>query len=62
MFKFIFYWQPYSNAQTYDPTIEDAYCRQTLIDKQMSFIEILDVAGQRKSKLRVSMFVPRFNI
>lgn len=32
--------------QTYDPTIEDAYRRQLVVDKRMCFIEVIDTAGQ----------------
>lgn len=32
--------------QTYDPTIEDAYRKQLVVDNQMCFVEIIDTAGQ----------------
>jgi hypothetical protein len=32
--------------QTYDPTIEDAYRKALMVDNQMSFIEVIDTAGQ----------------
>lgn len=33
-------------AQTYDPTIEDAYRKQLLVDNKMCFVEVIDTAGQ----------------
>jgi len=32
--------------QTYDPTIEDAYRKQLLVDNRMCFVEVIDTAGQ----------------
>lgn len=32
--------------QTYDPTIEDAYRKQAMVDERMCFIEVIDTAGQ----------------
>jgi len=32
--------------QTYDPTIEDAYRKQLVVDNRMSFVEVIDTAGQ----------------
>ncbi|EJU00723.1 ras-domain-containing protein [Dacryopinax primogenitus] len=32
--------------ETYDPTIEDSYRKQVLADGKMSFLEIIDTAGQ----------------
>ena len=32
----------------YDPTIEDSYRRQTLVDEQTALIDILDTAGQEE--------------
>lgn len=32
--------------QTYDPTIEDAYRKQVLVDNRMCFVEVIDTAGQ----------------
>ena len=32
----------------YDPTIEDSYRRQTLIDEEIAILEILDTAGQEE--------------
>jgi hypothetical protein len=33
-------------AQTYDPTIEDAYRKQLVVDNRMCFAEVIDTAGQ----------------
>jgi len=35
-----------SFAQTYDPTIEDSYRKQVVIDDQSCMLEVLDTAGQ----------------
>ncbi|KAF8215489.1 ras protein [Mycena galopus ATCC 62051] len=35
-------------VETYDPTIEDAYRKQFTIDSQMSFVEVIDTAGQEE--------------
>jgi len=32
--------------QTYDPTIEDAYRKQLIVDNRMCFVEVIDTAGQ----------------
>ncbi|KZP01113.1 ras-domain-containing protein [Calocera viscosa TUFC12733] len=32
--------------ETYDPTIEDSYRKQVFVDGKMSFLEIIDTAGQ----------------
>lgn len=32
--------------QTYDPTIEDAYRKQLIVDNKMCFVEVIDTAGQ----------------
>lgn len=34
--------------ETYDPTIEDAYRKQTVIDQKLCFIEVIDTAGQEE--------------
>ncbi|KAJ7202199.1 ras protein, partial [Mycena rebaudengoi] len=34
------------NCFTYDPTIEDAYRKQFLVDNRMCFVEVIDTAGQ----------------
>lgn len=34
--------------ETYDPTIEDAYRKQTIIDQKLCFIEVIDTAGQEE--------------
>ncbi|KZT19371.1 ras protein [Neolentinus lepideus HHB14362 ss-1] len=36
------------NCFTYDPTIEDAYRKQLVVDSQMCFIEVIDTAGQEE--------------
>jgi len=35
-------------VETYDPTIEDAYRKQLLVDNRMSFVEVIDTAGQEE--------------
>ncbi|KAG8936330.1 Ras GTPase ras2 [Tulasnella sp. 419] len=35
-------------VETYDPTIEDAYRKQALVDDKMCFIEVIDTAGQEE--------------
>jgi len=35
-------------VETYDPTIEDAYRKQALVDERMCFIEVIDTAGQEE--------------
>ena len=37
-----------AHKKTYDPTIEDAYRKQLVVDNQMCFVEIIDTAGQGK--------------
>jgi len=32
--------------ESYDPTIEDAYRKQLLVDERMCFVEVIDTAGQ----------------
>lgn len=34
--------------QTYDPTIEDSYRKQVVIDDQPCILEVLDTAGQEE--------------
>ncbi|KAK7047531.1 hypothetical protein VNI00_006297 [Paramarasmius palmivorus] len=34
------------NLETYDPTIEDSYRKQTVLDRRMCCIEVIDTAGQ----------------
>jgi GTPase KRas protein len=41
----------YLAAQTYDPTIEDAYRKQLVVDNRMCFVEVIDTAGQGTYKL-----------
>ncbi|KAF9520530.1 hypothetical protein BS47DRAFT_1370366 [Hydnum rufescens UP504] len=35
-------------TETYDPTIEDSYRKQIVVDEQMCFIEVIDTAGQEE--------------
>ncbi|KAG9314569.1 P-loop containing nucleoside triphosphate hydrolase protein [Chiua virens] len=35
-------------VQTYDPTIEDAYRKQLIVDNKMCFVEVIDTAGQEE--------------
>jgi hypothetical protein len=49
----------FGDLQTYDPTIEDAYRKALMVDNQMSFIEVIDTAGQ--GKLRLGLAVPPIN-
>lgn len=39
---------PRPPRQTYDPTIEDSYRKQTVIDDQPCMLEVLDTAGQEE--------------
>lgn len=39
---------PTNNPQTYDPTIEDSYRKQVVIDGQSCMLEVLDTAGQEE--------------
>lgn len=34
--------------ETYDPTIEDAYRKQMIVDQKLCFIEVIDTAGQEE--------------
>ena len=40
--------------QTYDPTIEDAYRKQLVVDNRMCFVEVIDTAGQGAFHPRLS--------
>ncbi|KAF7346874.1 Ras protein [Mycena venus] len=35
-------------AETYDPTIEDAYRKRYIVDNRMCFVEVIDTAGQEE--------------
>ncbi|KAJ5498456.1 hypothetical protein N7453_007507 [Penicillium expansum] len=35
-------------VETYDPTIEDSYRKQVVIDQQSCMLEVLDTAGQEE--------------
>ncbi|PAV21907.1 ras [Pyrrhoderma noxium] len=35
-------------VRTYDPTIEDAYRKQLVVDNRMCFVEVIDTAGQEE--------------
>ncbi|KAJ7861141.1 ras protein [Mycena olivaceomarginata] len=39
---------PHQWFQTYDPTIEDAYRKQFIVDNRMCFVEVIDTAGQEE--------------
>lgn len=39
--------------QTYDPTIEDSYRKQVVIDDNTCVLEVLDTAGQGNEKKKV---------
>ena len=41
--------------QTYDPTIEDAYRKQLVVDNKMCFVEVIDTAGQGQCSCRISL-------
>ncbi|KAJ3750084.1 ras protein [Lentinula detonsa] len=36
------------SIETYDPTIEDAYRKQLIVDNRMCFVEVIDTAGQEE--------------
>lgn len=44
------YIHEYCVFQTYDPTIEDSYRKQVVIDEQPCVLEVLDTAGQGKHR------------
>lgn len=35
-------------VETYDPTIEDAYRKQLVVDNRMCYVEVIDTAGQEE--------------
>jgi len=35
-------------VETYDPTIEDAYRKQLVVDDRMCYVEVIDTAGQEE--------------
>jgi len=35
-------------VETYDPTIEDAYRKQMVVDNRMCYVEVIDTAGQEE--------------
>lgn len=37
-------------VEDYDPTIEDSYRKQCVIDKEVALIDVLDTAGQEEYK------------
>lgn len=39
--------------EEYDPTIEDSYRKQCVIDDEVAVLDILDTAGQEVSDLRI---------
>jgi GTPase SAR1 family protein len=42
-----------SSHQTYDPTIEDAYRKQLVVDNRMCLVEVIDTAGQGKFAVHI---------
>ncbi|KAF5382955.1 hypothetical protein D9757_006288 [Collybiopsis confluens] len=47
-FLFIIPYSTNPSFQTYDPTIEDAYRKQLIVDNRMCFVEVIDTAGQEE--------------
>ena len=43
--------------KTYDPTIEDAYRKQLVVDNRMCFVEVIDTAGQGKQLFTASLII-----
>ena len=43
--------------KTYDPTIEDAYRKQLVVDNRMCFVEVIDTAGQGKQLFTTSLIL-----
>lgn len=41
--------------QTYDPTIEDAYRKQLVVDNKMCFVEVIDTAGQGQCSCHIAL-------
>ena len=41
-------------VEEYDPTIEDSYRKQCVIDDEVAVLDILDTAGQEVSKTRAT--------
>ena len=41
-------------VEEYDPTIEDSYRKQCVIDDEVAVLDILDTAGQEVSKTRAA--------
>ena len=48
---FFFYFQCFSFVDEYDPTIEDSYRKQVVIDGETCLLDILDTAGQEEYRL-----------
>ena len=46
----------------YDPTIEDSYQKQTYVDDECAMLDILDTAGQVRTKLGVLLLFRLFAI
>lgn len=44
-----------SFVETYDPTIEDCYRKQWVVDDQPCLLEVLDTAGQGGSDLSIPL-------
>jgi GTPase SAR1 family protein len=45
-----------TQKKTYDPTIEDAYRKQLVVDNRMCFVEVIDTAGQGRQLFATSSF------
>lgn len=43
-------------CKTYDPTIEDCYRKQWVVDEQPCLLEVLDTAGQGTSNITFFFF------
>nr|AAF73473.1 Ras1p [Schizophyllum commune] len=46
-------------VETYDPTIEDAYRKQLVVDNKMCFVEVIDTAGQEEYATLRDQWVPK---
>ena len=44
-------------SKTYDPTIEDAYRKQLVVDNRMCFVEVIDTAGQGVCRALLCFFL-----
>ena len=46
--------------EEYDPTIEDSYRKQCVIDDEVAVLDILDTAGQEVSRCVLMLIRPYF--